>query len=51
MSSIGNLDGFFGKFTVELVLKSFLGRNDSLEPAVLGFSNTLLYVPERLRGL
>ena len=28
---------FFGKFTAEQVLKSFLGRNNSLKPLVFGF--------------
>ena len=32
----------FGKFSVELVLKSFSGRN-SVEATALGFSNSLLY--------
>ena len=48
MFSTGNLDVFFGKFTAELVLKSFLGGNDSLEPPVLGLSNSLLYGLEKL---
>ena len=48
MFSTGNLDVFFGKFTAELVLKSFSGGNDSLEPPVLGLSNSLLYGLEKL---
>ena len=32
---------FFEKFTVELVLKSFSGRNNSLEAPGFGFSNNL----------
>ena len=34
---------FFIKFTVEKVLKSFSGRNNSLEPPVFGFCDCLLY--------
>ena len=34
---------FFGKFTIELVWKSFSGRNNSLEPSVFWFSNGRLY--------
>ena len=34
---------FFGKFTMELVWKSFSGRNNSLEPSVFWFSNGRLY--------
>ena len=48
MFSTGNLDVFLGKFTAELVLKSFSGGNDSLEPLVLGLSNSLLYGLEKL---
>ena len=48
MFSTGNLDVFWGKFTAELVLKSFSGGNDSLEPPVLGLSNSLLYGLEKL---
>ena len=36
-----NLDVFFGKFTVEQVLKSFLGRNNSQEPLAFGFCGSL----------
>ena len=32
---------FFGKFTVEQVLKSFLGRYNSLKPPFSGFSDSL----------
>ena len=32
-----NLDVFLGKFSAELVLKSFSGRNNSLEPLFLDF--------------
>ena len=35
---------FFWKFTAELVWKSFSGRNNSLEPPVFWFSNSLPYV-------
>ena len=41
----------FWKFTVELVLESFSGRNNSLEPPVLGFSNSLPYGLEKLSEL
>ena len=34
-----NLDVFVGKFTVEQVLKSFSGRNNSLKPPVFGRIN------------
>ena len=42
---------FSGKFTAELVAKSFSDGNDSLDPPVLEFSNTLLYGLEKLRQL
>ena len=42
---------FSGKFTAELVSKSFSDGNDSLDPPVLEFSNTLLYGLEKLRQL
>ena len=32
---------FFGKFTVEQVLKSFLGRNNSQKPLAFGFCGSL----------
>ena len=32
---------FFGKFTVELILKSFSGRNNFIEAPDFGFSNSL----------
>ena len=38
-----NLDVFYGKFTVEKVLKSFSGRNNSLKPPVFGFGDSLSY--------
>ena len=34
---------FFGRFTVELVWKSFSARNNSLEPPVFLFSNSRLH--------
>ena len=34
---------FFWKFTVELVLKSFWGRNNSLEAPAFGFFSNLSY--------
>ena len=34
---------FFGKYTVEQVLKSFSGRNHSLKLPVLGFCDSLPY--------
>ena len=34
---------FFGKFMVELILKSFSGRNNSLEVPIFGFYNSLPY--------
>ena len=34
---------FFGKFTAELILNSFSGRNKSLEAPVFGLSNSLPY--------
>ena len=37
---------FLGKLTAELVLKSFSGRNNSLEAHVFGFTNSLPYGPE-----
>ena len=47
MSSVGfqasKIWIFFGKFTVELVSKSFSGRNNSLDPSVFWFSNIRLY--------
>ena len=42
---------FFGKLTVEQVLKSFSGRNNSLKPPVFGFSNSFLYGLEESREL
>ena len=42
-SGLQNLDGFFAKFIVKQVLKLFSGRDNSLEPPVLGFSNSLPY--------
>ena len=46
-----NLVGFFGKFTAELVWKSFSGRNNSLEPPDFLFSNSLPYGLEESRTL
>ena len=40
---------FFGKFTAELILKSLLGRNKSLEAPVFGFSNSHPYDLEESR--
>ena len=34
---------FFEKFTVEQILKSFSGRNNSLKPLVFEFSDSLSY--------
>ena len=34
---------FFGKFTLEQVLKSFSGRNNSLKPSVFGFCVSLSF--------
>ena len=42
---------FFGKFTVQQVLKSFDSRNNSLEPLAVGFSNSYLYAVEKSRDL
>ena len=42
---------FFGKFTAELVLKEFLGKNNFLEVPVFGFSNSLPYSLEESREL
>ena len=41
----------FGKFTVEQVLESFSGRNNSLKPLVFGGSNSLPFVVEESREL
>ena len=35
---------FFGKFTAEQVLKSFLGRNNSLKPPVFDVCDSLPFV-------
>ena len=47
MSSVGfqasKIWTFFENLTVELVLKLFSGRNNSLEPPVFLFSNSGLY--------
>ena len=40
---------FFSKFTVDLVLKSFSGRNNSAEALVFGLSNSLPYDLEESR--
>ena len=42
---------FFGKFTVEQVLKSFSGRNSFLKSSVFGFYNTLSYDLEKSKEL
>ena len=42
---------FFGKFTVEQVLKSFSGRNSFLKSAVFGFYDTLSYDLEKSKEL
>ena len=42
---------FFGKFTTEKVLKSFLGRNNSLKPPLFGFCDSLLFSLEESREL
>ena len=39
-----NLHVFFGKFTAEQVLKSFLGRNNSLKPPVFDVCDSLPFV-------
>ena len=46
-----NLHVFFGKFTVEQVLKSFLGRYNSLKPPFSGFSDSLPFGIEQWREL
>ena len=38
-----NLNVVFGKFTLEQVLKSFVGRNNSLKPPVFGFCGSFLH--------
>ena len=47
MSSVGfqasKIWMFFGKFAVELVWKSFSGKNNSLEPPVVLVFNSRLY--------
>ena len=42
---------FFGKFTVELALKLFSGRNNSIEAPVFGFSNSLHKIWKNLESL
>ena len=42
---------FFGKFTVEQVLKSFSGRNSFLKSSVFGFYDTLSYDLEKSKEL
>ena len=55
MSSVGfqasRILMFFGKFTVEKVLKSFSGRNNSLNPPVFGFCDSLPFGLEESREL
>ena len=41
---------FFGKFTVEQDLKSFLGRKDSLKPPFFGFYDSLPFGLQRELG-
>ena len=48
---VQNLDVFFGKFTVEQVLKLFSGRNNSLKPPVFGSCDSLPYDPEKSKEL
>ena len=48
---VQNLDVFFGKFTVEQVLKSFSGRNNSLKPPVFGSCDSLPYDLEKSKEL
>ena len=48
---VQNLEVFFGKFTVQRVLKSLASRNNSLESLIVGFSNSHPYVMEESRGL
>ena len=38
---------FFGKFTVEQVLRSFSGRNSSLKSPIFGFCNSPPYTLEK----
>ena len=42
---------FFGKLTVEQVLKSFSGRNNPLKPPVFGFCDSLPFGLEESREL
>ena len=42
---------FFGKFTAEQVMKSFLGRNNSLKPLVFGLCDSLPFGLEESREL
>ena len=42
---------FFRKFTGEQVLKSFLSRNNSLKPPLVGFCNSLPIIPKESREL
>ena len=46
-----NMDVFLGKFTAELVLKSFLGRYNSLEVPLFEFFNSLPFGLEKSREL
>ena len=48
---VQNLDVFFGKFTVEQVLKLFSGRNNSLKPPVFGSCDSLPYDLEKSKEL
>ena len=43
LASPQNLDVFFGKFTVQQVLKSFSGRNNFQEPSIFECSDSLPY--------
>ena len=55
MSSVGfqasKIRMFLGKFTAELVWKSFSGRNDAIETPNFRFSNSLLYGLEEYKEL
>ena len=46
-----NLDVFFGKFTVEQVLKSFSGRNNSQKSPIFEFFDSLPYDLEKSKEL
>ena len=50
-SGLQNLHVYFGKSTAEQVLKSFLGRNNSLKPPFFGFCDNLTIILEESREL